>query len=51
MHLEDAVQHVRLVAPSLLQTDALGGLEVILELGLVVGVGTLLDDDTGTLTG
>lgn len=51
VHLEGLEEEVRLVAHALLQALELGAVEVVLEDGLVVGVGTLLDDHAGTLAG
>jgi hypothetical protein len=43
------LQKMRLVAPALTQALELSAVEVVGQDGLVVGVGTLLDDLTGTL--
>jgi hypothetical protein len=43
------LQKMRLVAPALTQALELGTVEVVGQDRLVVGVGTLLDDLTGTL--
>lgn len=51
VHIERVPQEVRLVAPALAQALELSLLEVVLKDGLVVGVSTLVDDDTGALTG
>jgi len=50
VHVERIPQKVRLVAPALAQALELGAVEVVGQDGLVVGVCTLLDDLTGTLT-
>lgn len=51
VQVEAVEQQVRLVTHTLAQTVALGLLEVVGEDGLVLGVGALLDDDTGALAG
>lgn len=51
VHLESLEQHVRLVAHALPQILELGAVEVVCQDGVVVGVGALLDDDAGALTG
>lgn len=51
VHVESVPQKVRLVAPALAQALELGAVEVVGQDGLVVGVGTLLDNLAGTLAG
>lgn len=51
VHLERVPQHVRLVAPSLLQAFVLGSVKVVLQDWLVVGMGALLDDEASTFAG
>ena len=50
VHVEGVPQKVGLVAPALAQALELGAVEVVCQDGLVVGVGALLYDLTGTLT-
>lgn len=51
VHLEHGVQHVRLVAPPLLQTDPLGSFKVVHQLRLVIWVRALVDDHARSFTG
>jgi len=51
VHLECVPQHMRLVAPPLLQAFVLGSVKVVLQDRLVVGMGALLDDEASTFTG
>ena len=49
MHVEGVPQKVGLVAPALAQALELRAVQVVRKNWLVVGVGALLDDLTGTL--
>ena len=51
VHIEAVPQQMRLMAPALAETLELGAVEVVGQDGLVVGVGTLLDNLAGTLAG
>lgn len=51
VHLKHSVQHVRLVAPSLLQTDPLRSFKVVHQLRLVIRMCALVDDNTCSFTG
>jgi len=51
VHLERVPQHMRLVAPSLLQAFVLGSVKVVLQDGLVIGMGAFLDDEARTFAG
>jgi hypothetical protein len=49
--IREILTEMRLMAPALAETLELGAVEVVGQDGLVVGVGTLLDDLAGTLAG
>ena len=51
MHLQSVAQHVRLVGSVSGQALLEGELEVLVQLGSVVGVGALVDDLNSTLLG
>ena len=50
VHIEAVPQQVRLVTPSLFQALKFRLVKVIFQDRLIIGVRTLLDDDTGALT-
>lgn len=51
VHLKHGVQHVWLVAPSLLQANSLRSFKVVHQLRLIIRVCALLDDDARPFTG
>lgn len=51
VHLKHSAQHVRLVAPSLLQTDPLRSFKVVHQLHLVIRMCALVDDNTCSFAG